>query len=170
MGETWTYSSVGPDKSQKWIRGDRWSKDEGHTFSVCITDGHLSFERMPKLEDKAPKIQRSSCTPRRPSRKMISGSYAVLREQGSSASQMTAAKVMDIISRLPGCAGQAADAVSAYTQVQMEDAPKLLKKSKIPNRNVQTFGFVYHDTNGLNHGPVWKTQSFLLSETCTVIF
>ena len=36
-------------------------------------------------------------------------------------------KVMDIISRLPGCAGQAADAVSAYTQVKMEDAPKLLK-------------------------------------------
>ena len=45
-----------------------------------------------------------------------SGSYAVFTEQGSSASQMTAAKVMDIISRLPGCAGQAADAVSAYTQ------------------------------------------------------
>ena len=47
--------------------------------------------------------------------------------QGSSASQMTATKVMDIISRLPGCAGQAADAVSVYTQVKMEDAPKLLK-------------------------------------------
>ena len=53
-----------------------------------------------------------------------SGSYAVFTEQGSSASQMTAAKVMDIISRLPGCAGQAADAVSAYTQVKMEDASK----------------------------------------------
>ena len=26
---------------------------------------------------------------------------------------------------------------------------------KFPNRNVQTFGFVYHDTNGRNHGPVW---------------
>ena len=51
-----------------------------------------------------------------------SGSYAVFNKQGSSASQMTAAKVMDIISRLPGCAGQAADAVSAYTQVKMEDA------------------------------------------------
>ena len=37
---------------------------------------------------------------------------------------------MDIISRLPGCAGQAADAVSAETQVKMEDAPKLLKKPK----------------------------------------
>ena len=64
-----------------------------------------------------------------------SGSYAVFTEQGSSASQMTAAKIMDIISTLPGCDGQAADAVSAYTQVKMEDAHKLLK---IPNRNVQT--------------------------------
>ena len=54
----------------------------------------------------------------------VSGSYAVFSEQGSSASQVTASKVMDIISRLPGCAGQAADAVSAYTQVKMEDAPK----------------------------------------------
>ena len=64
-----------------------------------------------------------------------SGSYAVFTEQGSSAPQMTAAKVMDIISRLPGCAGPAADAVSAYTQVKMEDAPKLLKipKSKCPD-------------------------------------
>ena len=60
-----------------------------------------------------------------------SGSYAVFTEQGSSASQMTAAKVMDIISRLPGCAGQAADAVSAYTQVRMEDAPSLLKNSDV---------------------------------------
>ena len=62
-------------------------------------------------------------------------SYVVFTEQGSSASQMTAAKVMDIISRLPGCAGQAADAASAYTQVNMEDAPKLLKipKSECPD-------------------------------------
>ena len=43
---------------------------------------------------------------------------------------MTAAKIMDIISRLPGCDGQAADAVSAYTQVKMEDAHKLLKIPK----------------------------------------
>ena len=57
-----------------------------------------------------------------------SGAYAVFTDQGS-ASQMTAAKVMDVISRLPGCAGQAADAVSAYTQVKMEDAPSLLKIS-----------------------------------------
>ena len=44
---------------------------------------------------------------------------------------MTAAKIMDIISRLPGCDGQAADAVSAYTQVKMEDAPQIIESSKI---------------------------------------
>ena len=55
--------------------------------------------------------------------------------KGSSASQITAAKVMDVKSKLPGCAGQAADAVSAYTQVQIEDAPSLLKipKSECPD-------------------------------------
>ena len=63
-----------------------------------------------------------------------SGSYAVFTEQGSSASQMTAAKIMYIICRLPDCDGQAADAVSAFSQVKMEDAPSLLKipKSECP--------------------------------------
>ena len=45
--------------------------------------------------------------------KDYSGFYAILTEQGSSASQMTVAKIKDIISRLPGCDGQAANAVSA---------------------------------------------------------
>ena len=90
-----------------------------------------------------------------------SGFYAVFTEQGSSASQMTAAEIMDIFSRLPGCDGQAADAVSAFAQVKMEDTPKLLKipKSECPD----------HDTSGQNHGPVWKTQLFLLSGICMVI-
>ena len=79
---------------------------------------------------------------------------------------MTAAKIMDIISRLPGWAGEAADAVSACTQVKWK---MLTNYWKFPNRSVQTFGFVYHDTNGPNHGPVWKTQLFLLSGICTVI-
>ena len=48
---------------------------------------------------------------------------------------MTAAKVMDVIAKLPDCAGLAADAVSAYTQVRMEHAPRLLKipKSECPD-------------------------------------
>ena len=63
--------------------------------------------------------------------KTIRGFCAVFSEQDSSASQMTAAKDMDIISRPTGCAGQAPDAVSVYTQEKMEDAPKLLKISKL---------------------------------------
>ena len=64
-----------------------------------------------------------------------SGSYAVFTEQGSSESQMTAAKVMDIISRLPGFDGQAADAGSACIQVKIEDAHKIFKipKSECPD-------------------------------------
>ena len=60
-----------------------------------------------------------------------SGSYAVFTEQGSSASQMTAAKVMDIISRLPGCDGQAADAVSAYTQIKNGRCAQIIEIFKI---------------------------------------
>ena len=48
---------------------------------------------------------------------------------------MTAAKVMDIKSRLPACSGQADDAVSAHTQFKMEEASTLLKipKSECPD-------------------------------------
>ena len=53
-------------------------------------------------------------------------SYAAFTKHGSSA-HMTAAKVLDVISRLPGSAGQASDAVSTDTQVKIEVAPKMLK-------------------------------------------
>ena len=48
----------------------------------------------------------------------------------------------------------------------MEDAPKLLK---IPKSECPDIWIRFHDTNGQSHGPVWKIQSFLLSEMCTVI-
>ena len=75
-----------------------------------------------------------------------SGAHAVFTEQGSSALQMTAAKVMNVIARLPNCDGPAADAISAYTQVTMEDAPRLLRipKSECPN----VYGYLFHDTYG----------------------
>ena len=94
-----------------------------------------------------------------------SGSYAVFTEQGSSASQLTAAKVMDIISRLPRCSGQAADAVSACTQVKMEDAPTSLK---IPKSECPDIWIVYRSTDDQTHGPVWNIQSFLSKGICSV--
>ena len=44
---------------------------------------------------------------------------------------MTAAKIMDIVSRLPGCDGQAADAVSAYTQVKNGRYSQIIQNSQI---------------------------------------
>ena len=60
-----------------------------------------------------------------------SGSYAVFTEQGSSASQMTAARIMDIFSRLPGCDGQAADAVSALHPGENGRCSQIIENSKI---------------------------------------
>ena len=60
-----------------------------------------------------------------------SGAYAVFTEQGSSASQMTAAKIMDVIERLPGCAGQATDAVSVYTQAKNGRCSQIFENSQI---------------------------------------
>ena len=96
-----------------------------------------------------------------------SGSYAVFAEQGSSASQMTAAKIMDIISRVPGVRRQAADAVSAYTQAKMEDAPQLLKISKIGvSRHLDSSTTTQMAKIMVQCG---RPQSFFLSEICTVI-
>ena len=48
-------------------------------------------------------------------------------QQGASASQKTAAKFLDTISKNRGMAGGASDAVSASTQVKMIDAPRFLQ-------------------------------------------
>ena len=78
-----------------------------------------------------------------------SGAYALFTDQGSSASQMTAAKVMDVIARLPDCDGQAADALCAYTRVNWRTVPDC---SKFQCQNVQTYWYVFHDIHGQNLG------------------
>ena len=133
MGKIGENFGVEPDKSQKQkevIDEARTSGAKVH-FASLMDICHL---KNAELEAKHQKYK-GRVVLRGDIVKDDSGSYAVFTEQGSSASQMTAAKVMDIISRLPGCDGQAADAVSAYTQVKMEDAHKLLKipKSECPD-------------------------------------
>ena len=60
------------------------------------------------------------------------GYFAVFTEQGASASQMSAAKFLDAIARMPRMSGQAADAVKAYTQVSLHHAHHLLGLPKVP--------------------------------------
>ena len=59
---------------------------------------------------------------------MIQDFFAVLTEtKFFCMTPMTAAKVLDVTSRLQDCASEGSDAVSAHTQVKIEDAPKLLR-------------------------------------------
>ena len=91
---------------------------------LCHTDGHMSRQKMLSWNPNYRSIK-SEVVLRGHIVKDDSGAYAVFTEQGSSASQMTAAKIMDVIERLPDCDGQSADPVSACTRVKLEDAPRI---------------------------------------------
>ena len=79
---------------------------------------------------------------------------------------MTAANSHGHHFKISGMRRQATDAVSAYTQVKMEDAPTLLK---IPKPECPDIWIRLPQHKRQNHGPVWKIQSFLLKGICTVI-
>ena len=82
---------------------------------LCYVDGQMSSQECGVRTKIKKKKIKSRVVLRGDIVKDDSGAYAVFfSERGSSASQMTAAKVLDVIARLPGCDGQAADAVSAY--------------------------------------------------------
>ena len=102
-------------------------------FASLMDICHL---KIAELEAKHQKYKRSSCTSRRHCARWFWIWCSIHRAKIISiANDGTTAKVMDIISRLLGCAGQAADAVSTYTQIKMEDAPKFLNipKSECPD-------------------------------------
>ena len=56
------------------------------------------------------------------------GYYAVFSEQGTSSSHMAATKFLDAIARCPDCDGEDSDAMSAYTQVKLDEIEKFLGK------------------------------------------
>ena len=69
----------------------------------------------------------------------------------------------------PDCQNAQDKQLMQYLLIPKSEWKMLQNYWKFPIRNVQTFGFVYHDTSGQNHGPVWKIQSFLSNEICMVI-
>ena len=155
-------------KSSKWFQPGNWSKfaarqrlywrhKESKRKVHCASLIDLCHMKNAELEQKLQQ-HKGRVVLRGDIVKDDSGAYVVWTEQGSSASQMTAAKIMDVIAKLPDCEGQAANAVTAYKQVKLDDAPRLLK---FRSQNVQTYGYAFQDTNGRNHGPEWKNQLFL---------
>ena len=101
----WNLTKV---RSRKEVIDEARTKDRKVHFASLMDICHL---KNAELDAKHQKYKRRVVL-RVDIVKDDSGSYAVFTEQGSSASQMTAAKIMDIISRLPGCDGQAPDAVT----------------------------------------------------------
>ena len=96
-----------------------------------------------------------------------SGSSAVFNEQGSSASQNDSSKDHGYHLQIAWLRWTSSRRSISLYPSKNGRCSQIVKK--LQNRSVQLLGFVYHDTNGQNHGPVWKTQLFLVSGICTVI-
>ena len=84
-----------------------------------------------------------------------SGSYAVIHRSRIIISN-DSSNSHGFLSRLPGCVGQASNAISAYTQVKMGAAYKLMK---IPTSECPDVWIRLAPTNGLNRGSVSKTSN-----------
>ena len=91
---------------------------------------------------------------------------AVFREQGSICVTMT------VIARLPDCDGQAADAVSAYTPVKLEDAPSIknrpkhhLKRESERFEHLSNVDYVHTNT----HSSQGETQLYIFEDNEAVI-
>ena len=124
-------------KEQK--RSDSGSTKRGQNL-LCFADGHISSQES-GVGTEISEMPRPGLHSEVTQWKTIQAPF--LCSQSKFASQMTAAKVMDVIARLPGGAGQPACVVSAY-KYQMDDAPKLRRN---PIVRVSRFvGSVFHDS------------------------
>ena len=135
--------------------------DEARTKGIKVHFAHwwtLSFEEC-RIGGKAPKIQRSSCTPRWHCERWfwilcsIHRTRIISITNDSSKSfgyHIQTARMRRTSSWRSICLGQNGR------------CSKIIENSKI--------GMSRHNTNGQNHGPVWKIQSFLLSGICMTIF
>ena len=108
--------------------GHSGSRKEQRTvhFSMLMDICHLkNADLEPKCQkyEKAELCSMGHCNRRLWSLRCI---YRAKKE-GQTATQVTAAKVIDVVAKLPRCAGQAAGAVSAYTKVKIVKPPALFK-------------------------------------------
>ena len=97
-----------------------------------------------------------------------SGSHSVFAEQGSSASQTTAANAMDVIARLPGCDGQAADAVPALHSGKIGGNSQIAPNFRVRMSRRMETSFPRHK-NGRNPWQTLKILWYFLNEIDMVI-
>ena len=112
-----------------------WSKDVGRYNSFCIINGHMSSEKC-WIGDKAPQIQRSSCTPWWYCKRRFSVLRSIHWTRIISISKMTAAKIPGHHLQIAGLPWTSSwRSIGVYPSKKMEDAHKLLKipKSECPD-------------------------------------
>ena len=142
--------------------------DEARTTGTTVHFASLMdicYLRECRIGGKAPKIQRSSCTPRRYCERRfwvlrsIHGTWIISISNDSRQNHGYHLQITSLrwtssrrsISLNPSENGRCS---------------QIVQNSKLGmSRHLETST----TKNGLNHGPVWKTQSFFLSEICTVI-
>ena len=107
----------------------RRAKLEDKEVHFCHSNGLVSSQELRIGEKKFQKYQ-GRVAWRGGSVKLDTGNCAPFTKQSASASHMMAAKVLDVISRLPECSGQASDAASADAQVKMKGSPERLYLSE----------------------------------------
>ena len=157
MEKAWDNSSMGCEKSQEQKGGHRRGTENNNKVHVASL---MDFCHL-KNSELEPQLQkyRGRVVLRGDIVKDGSGACAVFTEQGSSASQMTAAKVMDVNYLI----------VTDKQLTQYRHTPRRTLKNyfKFPNQNVRMYGYVFQNINGRNRGNTLRILLFLLKETCT---
>ena len=151
-------------KNSRKNRYDSWRKSETKRGDRVI-DGHLPSQEF-GVGTKRSKIQRPSCSPRWHCKRWSRLRCSIHRARYHLRHKWRLRKWWILFQDFRDAQDK--------QQTQYPPAPSSKWKThrrywKFQSQNVQMHIFVQHDTNGQNHGPVWKTQSFLLSEICTVI-
>ena len=117
-------------KVRSKIRSDRWSKDEGRYSSFCIINGHMSSEKC-WIGDKTPKIQRSSCTPRRRCEETILDLMQYSQNKDHQHLKWRQQKSWISYTDCQDAQDKQLTQYLLLPKVKMEDAHKILENSKI---------------------------------------
>ena len=152
-------------KVRKQIWRDRWSKKRRKKTTLRFIDGHMSFEKC-WIGGKAPKVQKSSCTPRRHCewwfRIMCSIYWTRIISITSDGSKSHGYHLQIAWLRR----------TSSWRSICWNPGKNGRCSQIIENSQIWVSRHLDSSTTtqmAKNHGPVSKTQLFLLSGICTVI-
>ena len=166
MGRTRENTGTAADESQKQKWGDRGSKERWQNSTFCIVDGSLSSQKILSWSQIFSNYRGPSRTPR-----------WLCKRWFKIVCIIHWARIIGITKWRPpkswtffrGFQDVYDKQLTQYLLETLEKRRMHPSYSKFRNRNVQTFGYVYPNTNGLKHGPVRKIQVVLQSEICKVI-